>query len=721
MDTLVLTIASDSLQLLAALVAASLCARTARHARSAATWWWLALFCLSWGLGQAVWTWYEVVAGVAAPYPSFADVGFLGAVPFGVAALLAAPRAPTATRARLLLDGACTASALLFCAWALLIDPADIASSHPAEIVLALAYPLADVVMLTVVGLVLPHATGRSRVNLRLVGMGIAAVAVADILFAWSATGGTYATGSWADLGWIVGFGLLGAAAVHAGRRHDVVAEIDDVASSRLRVTMAYLPCALAIAVGVYVRLTDGRFSQVLTLLAAGVFVLLLARQAMFVFELHSREQLLHDLATRDPLTGLANRAKVLARLAAAAERNPEHVGVLYVDLDGFKLVNDGFGHATGDALLAQVAARLRSVIRPGDVVGRLGGDEFVVCCENIADEAALLDYAEAVRSSVTGEYTVEACNFWIGASVGVALNTPGMPVERLVGAADAAMYAAKSSGGGQVVVPTGTGSDAARHRVEMLRDLRAAVGTGSLQVLYQPIVRLLDSTAVGMEALVRWHHPSGEVLLPDAFISLAESSGLIVDVGRWVLDDAIRNAVRWNAGGVHVPVSVNVSARQLGDPQLTTTVRDALARYGAAPKLLTLEVTESSIMEDLDHGVEVLEELSAMGVRIAVDDFGTGFSSLSYLKRFPVSVLKIDRSLIDGLGTSAEDSAIVEAVCALGSALRLDVVAEGIETEQQRRKLLQLSCRVGQGFLFSKPVAADLASEYVRRARAVR
>jgi diguanylate cyclase (GGDEF)-like protein/PAS domain S-box-containing protein len=432
-------------------------------------------------------------------------------------------------------------------------------------------------------------------------------------------------------------------------------------------------------------------------------------------------------LAWHDALTGLPNRARLLERVGEALTRQARTagtVGLLFVDLDRFKAVNDSLGHAAGDRVLAQVADRLRRAVRDGDTVARLGGDEFVIVAEYLSGEGAAVDVAERIRSALADPIT--ACSdIVVTASIGIALAYPptirgdrGRSVcdrarapETLVHDADMAMYQAKARGRDCWHVCDRTATRDTVDRFRLLGELRHALPHDELRLRYQPRVDLRTGTVMGYEALVRWQHPRLGLLGPATFIDLAEDSGLIRELGGWVLREACRQAAEWHAGDPDrrpLEIAVNLSARQLADPKLTALLVDVLTHTGLDPTTLTLEVTETALMSDADAALGVLHALKDLGVRLAIDDFGTGYSSLIYLKRFPVDELKIDRSFVHGLGRETEDTAIVTSIVQLASAVGVQVVAEGVETDEQRDVLLAQGCQLGQGYLFAPPLPAS-------------
>lgn len=419
--------------------------------------------------------------------------------------------------------------------------------------------------------------------------------------------------------------------------------------------------------------------------------------------ELALAHQVFHD-----GLTGLPNRALLADRLAqslSARSRGGDGVAVFFVDLDSFKNVNDNMGHGAGDQLLIALARRLRASMRPEDTVARIGGDEFVVIVPSADTVERAVDVATRLARCLNEPVQLGGTTVFTSASIGIVLAKPGDDPERVLADADIAMYQAKEGGRGRYEVFDEALRTRMRRLIELEEQLRTAIDGHEFCTYYQPVVDLHDESLQGVEALVRWDHPQRGLLTPDQFIPAAEDSGLIVGMGRLVLLDATRAVTEYGqARGRGLDVAVNVSPRQIDDASFVSHVASALAASGLDPARLIVEITESAVVNDMAHLATVLFQLKDMGVRIAMDDFGTGFSSLSYLSKLPVDIVKIDRSFVSKLDQGSADAQIVAAICSLGQAMGLQVVAEGVETVAQRDRLREMGCQSGQGYLFGRP-----------------
>jgi diguanylate cyclase (GGDEF)-like protein len=443
--------------------------------------------------------------------------------------------------------------------------------------------------------------------------------------------------------------------------------------------------------------------------------------------ELCQRENELSFLATHDPLTGLPNRTLILDRveqMLLRAEHNQAPVAALFVDLDNFKDVNDTLGHGIGDELLRAVAARLSGVVRDVDALGRLGGDEFVVIAEELSLAAGPELVAERLLDALREPFKLgedRQTRVSLTASIGVAawerMSAAGkrMSAEELLRDADIAMYRAKWDGKHRYVVFETGMEHAVQKRLELAMDLRDAFDAGEFFLVYQPTVDLNDMTPTGVEALIRWQHPQRGLVVPDEFVPLLEESGLIVEVGAWVLREACRQGAKWCEQGYSLNLAVNVSGRQLDTDRLASDIEAALCESGLDPRALTLEITETTLMRDAEEAARRLAQIKRLGVRIAIDDFGTGYSSLAHLQRFPVDALKIDRTFVMGLKDNEEGETLIRTLVQLGKALSLETFAEGIEQPQELALLKDQHCDHGQGYLFARPLDVPATEAFLK------
>jgi diguanylate cyclase (GGDEF)-like protein/PAS domain S-box-containing protein len=436
------------------------------------------------------------------------------------------------------------------------------------------------------------------------------------------------------------------------------------------------------------------------------------------VTERRALEAQLAYRAFHDPLTELPNRALLVERLGhalARGARTSQATAIMFLDLDDFKLVNDNLGHNAGDQLLLTVAQRLRATVRRGDTAARLGGDEFVVLLEDLTDLDDVERVAQRLIAQLAAPIILAGRRVSIGASIGIAVSgAAGVLPDDLLRRADVAMYAAKTRGKGRYALFEPSMETLPLERFELEADLRRGLEHGDFRLHYQPIVELRTGRITGLEALLRWQHPTRGLVSPADFVPLAEQTGLIVPIGRWVLREACSQALSWssNDAGPAPLVSVNLSGRQFQDAALIDDVAQTLRSTGLAPERLKLEITESVAMESGAGTIQTLQALKMLGVQLAIDDFGTGYSSLAYLKRFPVDTLKIDRAFVNGVGTDEQDTAIVRSIIALAKTLNLSVTAEGIETADQAQQLGLLECDEAQGYYFARPQPeATLAS----------
>jgi diguanylate cyclase (GGDEF)-like protein/PAS domain S-box-containing protein len=496
------------------------------------------------------------------------------------------------------------------------------------------------------------------------------------------------------------------------GREASELIHPDDV--ERVVLQMSSLVRAHAVAEGIEVRLAhvDGTWRTVEAVLtdlrerpSVGGFVANLRD----ITERKEAEELLAHRAVHDPLTGLANRTLILDRaeqMLVRCRRTQEPVAALFIDLDNFKEVNDTLGHEAGDKLLRAIAGRFSVTVRASDTVGRLGGDEFVVLAEGMSLAAGPELLAERFRDVLREPFLLDGLNgtLSITASIGIAEGDRDAG-EDLLRDADIALYRAKAMGKDCAALFAPEMQSAVIDRLGLKMDLQSALANEEFHLLYQPLFDLDTMHVYGVEALLRWHHPERGIVGPNEFIPMLEETGLITDVGRWVLDTACRQAAEWHSLGHRLSMSVNVSMRQLDSAALVDHVREALAGSRLPPDALLLEITETALVHDTDAAIARLTALKRLGVSIAIDDFGTGYSSLGYLRQFPVDALKIDRSFINGMADSPESTVLIHTMVALAHALGLGTVAEGIEESSQLETLRDQGCERGQGYLVSRPV----------------
>ncbi|MBC7897590.1 MAG: EAL domain-containing protein [Cytophagaceae bacterium] len=435
------------------------------------------------------------------------------------------------------------------------------------------------------------------------------------------------------------------------------------------------------------------------------------------ISERRSLEARLTHQAYHDSLTRLANRSLFLNRVAHAIARAPRGKrpsAVLFLDLDDFKKVNDSLGHAAGDELLVACAGRLATCVRPGDTIARLGGDEFAVLLEGIADMQDAIQIAERISGALRTSFTIHGRDVFVGVSLGLAEVTTDLTPDEALRNADLAMYFAKGQDKGRYAIYAPEMHTQLVERLELEADLRAAVDANQIEIEYQPIIHLNTGDVYGAEALVRWHHARRGSVAPSTFVAVAEETGLIIPVGQRVLGRACEQAQAWRTDrrrARDLQLSVNLSGRHFMEPTLLHDVRYALDHSGLEPRALTLEITESVLMQRSESMLEQLNAIKALGVRLAIDDFGTGYSSLGYLQRFPIDILKIDRSFVEAVAHATSDPVLVRAIIALGATLGIETIAEGIERVEQRDGLRALGCQLGQGYYFARsltPAAFD-------------
>lgn len=654
--------------------------------------------------GFAMKTWYAATLG-AVPAVSPADAVMLMWVPLCAAGLLSLPLASGGAGARLraCLDGIIAASALLFASWVAVLQP--VYSSVEAgglTLVTALAYPITDLIIAVIALGVTSHATQEMRRLLRLLTGGLLLIALSDSAGAVQAAAGSIAF-SWTDITLQAGLGLLVLGVIlppstGANEQSRLDAAVD--------AALPFLPIVVAAGFGLQHTLSGNAIGRGASLIGAVMLLALIWRQLLYSLQLGSLARSLAADASHDSLTGLANRTAFIRELGSRLpDVAPGTLAVVMLDLNGFKEINDGYGHSAGDRALIAFAARLRQVTTAA-VAARLGGDEFALMLVGPDAEAGAV--ACAAAATIGSPIRIGALDVPLAASAGIAVNRAGDAASDLLRRADLAMYEAKRSPLSLTAVFTDDMASRADRRNLLAQALPGAGERGELHLVYQPLYRLTDRTLAGAEALLRWQSPRHGDVSPEEFISLAEDTGAIREIGDWVLETALRQLNHWQSVGLTVPrLFVNASSHQFTE-DFAATVLEKADRYGIAREVLTLEVTESSV-PDLEAN-RALRSLRDAGVRIAMDDFGAGFSSLAQLARLPVDTLKIDREFVRGADTE-NGRRILASVIALATDLGLTTVAEGIELPEQVDVVARAGCTLAQGYHFARPLSAhDLA-----------
>ena len=693
--------------------------------RQRMAWGALAAGLVSWFAGDAIWAIYELGLDVEVPFPSLADLGYLL---YYVCTLFVLVILPTgnagATLARLFLDGLLLAVSLFSLAWVSGLDDVVAAGgADPFSFALLVFYPLADVALFTMAALMLARAGPGQRLTISLLASGIAALAIADSVYVYLETSGTYLSGNLIDILWACGLMLMAAAALAAARARWHV--VDSPGATHVAVWVPYVPLLIAVIPSLWYLLggkDTGPVLAALLLLTATV----LGRQMLFFIENRRLLATVTDQALRDPLTSLANRVLFGDRLAHAVAmhaRDGRDVAVLSLDLDDFKLVNDSLGHPAGDAVLIEVANRLRRSTRTGDTVARLGGDEFAVLFEGGIEPG--LTAAERILEAFDAEFVVDEQPIDVRPSAGLAeLNRTvgaGLTAEELLKQADVAMYSAKRKRTGGVATFTADmklvdadeagltcGSDTRVGGMRLLSELRTAIDDGALSTEYQPKYHLATGRIVGVEALVRWPHPRLGTLLPDQFLPIARQNGLMEPLTELVLRRAADDAVAWHTLGFAVPFAINVFPPSVSKIGLASTVAGVMADRHLPFDHVAIEITEDLLLSDPERVRDVLIRLHDFGIRVAIDDFGSGYSALDYLSQLPIDELKLDKKLITPISADPRAAVIVRKVVELTQELGIVCVAEGVEDEATANLLTAYGCDVAQGFHFSPPVTAD-------------
>jgi diguanylate cyclase len=667
-------------------------------------------------LGDVVYTWLDLQGGIT--FPSLADVAYLSGYSLLSLGVFLLFRRSGGGRGALI-DTAVFVVAGGLVLWTLVVAPSLDPTADPVALVVALAYPAMDLLLLALIARLLMSSAGRPT-SFNLIAVALAIFLASDLVYAFQSLTDSYVGGA-IDLGWIGGYALWGAAALHPSMRDGIRQAAQPAALTHRRLALL---AATAFIGPTLLALQGGLIASVdpmpVVALSGVMFLLIVARlagivrsQRLLLEERGRLHETLRRQAVEDPLTDLPNRRGFLDAVSDAVASDPLHTAVLFLDLDDFKIVNDAHGHATGDALLKVVGQRLLRVIREEDSVGRLGGDEFAVLFRACPSEQAAIGLAQRLLAAIGTAATILGQTVQPAASIGIAIGGPGATGDSLLRDADLAMYRAKALGKGRCELFRAELYDDALRAVSIRQDLPRALEEGQLEVYFQPIMSMETGEIESLEALLRWHHPRLGLVAPAEFIGLAEGSGAIVPIGRWVLQQACAAAAAWqHSGSPATGINVNLSPAQLLSPDIILDVRAALDDSGLTPSLLTLELTEIAI-DDPRFAAERLNVFRKWGVRISIDDFGTGFSSLSRVGGLPVQELKIDRSLIDHV-----DGRMAAAVIQLGQTLGLRLVAEGVETSEQLDRMRALGCDAVQGFLLGRPVRQSMVAGLIEAHR---
>lgn len=664
-------------------------------------------------LGDAVYTYLAAASG-SEPFPSVADGLYLGAelLLFAGIAALAVP-ATHRLRHPALLDAGLVATACGFVAWVLLLDPILADSGDPLAASIAIAYPLFDIAFIGVLASfwLLP---GRKRPAGLLLGAGLTAWLAADLTFARLSLTGDYVSNGLLDTGWLVGYVLFGVAALHPSMANLVAAvqPYETTLSNRrlgLVAATVLVPIAVFVAHGPFVHAWDfAGFSTGAVFITLLGLIRLLGSLHDSRLLLEQQRQLHREIDRRartDGLTQLANRSALVDRLRVALAGN-DSVGLLFLDLDDFKRVNDAFGHPVGDEVLRVVASRLRAIVRTPDDVARLGGDEFAVIVSPCPTLEGAASVAQRVLDSFAAEVVVDGRAFRIRPSIGVVWTQPGeLTADEVLSRADIAMYLAKDHDGDSFKIFEPVMYDRAVALTQLRSDLQGAVLRGEIEPWYQPIFDTARQL-VAVEALARWHHPRCGLVSPAEFVPIAELSGDIVEIDRAMVRMAARDVARWNAAGRPIQLHVNISPREIADPRIVESIAEALAASGLLAGQLVVEVTETALVDEATVA-PVLAALKDLGLRLSIDDFGSRYAVLALLGRLPFDNVKLDRSLVIGVGTP-EGFRLLQGIVRLADSLRLETIAEGVETASELALLQRLGCTGFQGYLLGRPVPAS-------------
>jgi diguanylate cyclase (GGDEF)-like protein len=738
-------------------------------------WGLIASSVLAYALGDITWTILEL--GLSEPpFPSLADLFYLLYYPLLLGGVLLLPERPASRSEQIkkVLDGGIVMVAAVLAFWNFLMGPlvASNADYPLLEQAILIAYPVGDLVLLWAL-LRLIYKRSRQQeendVPAFLLAAGLIVTIVADCIYTYQAFMGTYFSGGFLDVAWRAGIllnGLAGIAQITAIRSFRKTVRFPGRLESLVRhlrrlaplfpyawLIAAYIILIYSTTFPMYMDLVS------LSLAVGGIIALVLLRQLITLIENDKlnielqqtmgqlqgqasqleqanqelqneiterkavEQQLTHD-SLHDAMTGLPNRVLFLDRLGQAIEyfkrRTEDTFAILFVDIDQFKVINDSLGHLTGDQLLISVGRRMKECLRSSDTVARLGGDEFAILLDITGKKSSVITITEKLLESLRLPFKLNGHELYITASIGIVMSLEGYThPEEVLRDADIAMYRAKAAGKARFETFDIKMRSHAFSRLQLEQEMRMALENGEFQLYYQPILSMKSNQLISFEALIRWAHPKRGLLLPGDFLSVAEESGLILPIDRWVLEEACSQLKKWHESYPSlqgVSVNVNVSNRQFSQPDFIERIINTLQTHGLEPEALKLEITENVLISNFAAANEVFTKLRDLGVQLEIDDFGSGYSALGYLQHFPISAIKIDKSFVDEIGKSRRGIELIRAIVSMARELGMEAIAEGIETGEQLNQLKSISCDLGQGFLLSMPLDKELAEKMLEK-----
>ncbi|EHB50236.1 diguanylate cyclase/phosphodiesterase [Mycolicibacterium rhodesiae JS60] len=730
---------TDNVMIVLAVAAVIAAVRTAQSGRGRVRLAWVSiaigLGCFT--IGAILWRIYKLV-GLKHPYPSVADLAYLVLpIATAIALLLLSSGLSRTSRTRLVLDGLIVAGSFTIVGWAAVLD--ELWNSVPRDrlqVAVSVSYPVLDAAVLTIGVLVVARAQRGQRLTLNLLTLGMLGIAISDGVFVYLTATHQRTSTQMLDIGWLLGLVLfIGAAITGRGFAHREVVAAQP--GSMTAVWLPFVPLMLA-SIAIFTQSPDEIKDGPIPVIGIVLLLAFSARQVLVMAENRVLLATVAEQALRDPLTGVGNRIVFRDRLNHAMEmrqRDGISVGVLAMDLDDFKVVNDTLGHPVGDELLSMVAERIVACVRAGDTVARLGGDEFSVLIEGRVDHSQLV--AHRVVEAFDKPFVVDGQELLIRPSVGLAVadaDEPDLTAEDLLKRADIAMYSAKRSRSGgvhpfnsEMLLAESPDSElfvsgpfpvarSGASTIRLLGELRQAIDQFELTLVYQPKFDLNTAVIVGVEALVRWPHPKRGLLPPDEFLPLVRRYGLMGSITDLVVNQALDDVLRWRAEGLTVPIAINMFAPSMADLRLPGKFAKSLADRKIDPSHLTVEITEDLFLDNMDRTKTVLNQLQENGIRIAIDDFGSGYSALSYMRDLTVDEVKLDRHFIAPIPADRRAAAVVRAVVSLADELGLTTVAEGIENAVTADWLREHGCHVGQGYYFSPPLSSAKLAEVLKK-----